>query len=880
MTLAAGSRLGPYEILSPLGAGGMGEVYKARDSRLQRIVAVKVLPARLASSVDARQRFEREARAISQLSHPHICALFDVGEQDGIDFLVMELLDGETLASRIAKGPMPIPEVLRLGVEVADALDKAHRHGFVHRDLKPGNIMLTRSGAKLLDFGLAKALRQPFAADGISQSPTASATADLTKEGALVGTLQYLAPEQLEGRPASARSDIFALGVTLYEAAAGRKPFVGSSYATLASAILSAQPPLLSTVREGSPRALDRLVDTCLAKDPERRWQSAQDVGMQLGAIAEEGSPAAENRAPRRAWLSWLPWIVAAGSLAGALMATLNRPRAASGRGGTPIRFTVPPPPGSTFVDSVETVSLALSPDGSQLAFVASDPKGPARVWLRPLAGAEARPLEGTEGVSGLFWSPDGRSLGFFADGKLKRLDLPGGTPLPICDVPKGVGLYGAWGGNGQVLYSSVEGKALYRVSTAGGVPREEIRAEAGEALSWPRFLPDGERFLYIARQFEGAGRLMLAGPGLTPRTVLAMASSFDYVDPGYLVYAREGTLLGQRFDPVSTRVSGEPFAIAEHVHYFLSTARATFAASRNGVLVCATQSERERLAWFDRSGRELGAGGSSSGYTRLRLRGDDREALFDRAQPGTGTFDLWSLDLTRGIETRLTSDPGTEIGGLWLPGGKSLVFSASRGGPPHLFRKELATGAEEELLPPSAFQVIDDISPDGKTLAFSERTPGSGFDVFLLSLAGEGKATPLLHSRFNEYDLRFSPDGRVVAFDSDASGQPEVYVAPFPEVAPHTRVSQGGGDLPRWSRGGRELFYLSGDGHLVAVPVRTIPGPEIGRPVRLFAAGGSAGWSDFEVSSDGRFLAVVPVVVADEQPLTVLVNWPAEFGR
>jgi Tol biopolymer transport system component len=878
MSLAPGSRLGPYEIVSPLGAGGMGEVYKARDTRLDRAVAVKILPERLSSSADARQRFEREARVISRLSHPHICALYDVGQQDGTEFLVMELLEGETLAQRIAQGPLPLPHVLRLGVEIADALDKAHRQGIVHRDLKPANVMMTRSGAKLLDFGLAKALPPPLLSGASSESPTVSEPADLTGEGALLGTFQYLAPEQLEGRAADSRSDIFAFGVTLYEAAAGRRAFAGGTYPVLVSAILRSNPPPISALRAGSPLALDRLVQTCLAKDPEQRWHSAHDVGLQLAAMAGEGplAPVRVAFASRPARLRWLPWTVAALALAGAGATAVWHVRAPVRGFSEPLRFSVPPPAGGAFADSVETVEFALAPDGSKLAYVATREEGAAQLWLRTLSEAAARLLEGTEGASGVFWSPDGRSLAFFADGKLKRLDLPAGTPIPVCDVQKGTGLNGTWGQAGEVLFAPVGASALYRVSMAGGHPSEVVRANGGEAVGWPRFLPDGERFLYLVhRQGGGGGRLMLAGPGAAPRPVVPMDSSFDYVDPGYLVFAREGALLGQRFDPSRGQVSGEPFAIAENVHYFLNTARATFAVSRNGVLAFPSETDRERLVWFDRAGHELGDAGTPSTYYRLRLAPDDRQLLFDRPRQGNGTFDIWSLDLVRGIETLLISDPGTEIGALPLPGKHALVFSAARGGPPHLFRKDLVTGAEEELLPATnnGIQVAEDISPDGRSLAFSERTGSNGFDVSLLAMSGERKKTPFLHSPFNEQGLRFSPDGRLAAFASDESGQPEVYVAPLSGAGAHTRVSSGGGRTPRWSRSGRELFYSAVDGHLMAVPVRTTPRLQVGRPDPLFST--KAVWKGFEVSSDGRrFLVVVPTVIADEQPLTVLVNW------
>ena len=564
MTLSAGMRLGPYEILSPLGAGGMGEVYRARDTRLDRSVAVKVLPPHQSSSPEARERFEREAKTISQLSHPNICALFDVGRQDETDFLVMELLEGETLSDRLKKGPLPLEQTLRCGVEIADALDQAHRQGIVHRDLKPGNVMLTKAGVKLLDFGLAKAIAPLLRGADASQLETATAPHDLTQEGTLLGTFPYMAPEQIEGKAADTRTDIFALGAVLYEMATGKRAFVGDTRAALASAILTSEPKPMPSLRPTCPPALDRLVRTCLAKDPERRWQTAHDVGLQLAALAEDGplgpAPSASSVGRRL-----VPWVVAALGVAVGLGALL-RPQASPPAVPRTVRFSVPPPPGRTFLDTVETVPLALSPDGSQLAFVARDPTGVTRLWLRPLSAMEARPLEGTEGALSSLWSPDGRSLAFFAAGKLKRLDLPGGSALPLCDVRPGVGLHGTWGRDGQILFASAEGEAIYRVSTAGGAPAVAVKADPSQGdtrINWPSFLPDGQRFFYLTRLRDGGGQLMLAQPGKPPRPVLPGVSSVQYVDPGYLVFAREGTLLGQRFDFANGRVAGEPFSIA-----------------------------------------------------------------------------------------------------------------------------------------------------------------------------------------------------------------------------------------------------------------------------------------------------------------------------
>ena len=885
MALVPGNRLGPYEITAPLGAGGMGEVYKARDTRLERSVAVKVLPLHLSASPDARQRLEREAKTISRLSHPHICALYDVGHHENTDFLVMELLEGETLAERLTKGPLPLEQTMRFGVEIAEALDAAHRQGIVHRDLKPGNVMLTKTGVKLLDFGLAKAFAPLFPGSDVSGLATDTVPRDLTREGSVLGTPQYMAPEQIEGRSADSRSDIFAFGVVLYEMATSRRAFAGKSRAALTAAIVEEEPVAISSLQPTSPPALDRLVRICMAKDPERRWQSAHDIGLQLAGMGEGVPQAAASAAPA-ALGRWMPWAVAAVAAAVALSALLRPGASPHYPAPTPARFSVPPPPGGTFLlSNVETVSLALSPDGSQLGFVAADAAGETRIWLRPLAALDARPLAGTEGVTSVFWSPEGRSIAFFASGKLKRLDLPGGAAVPLCDVREAIGYFGSWGSGGQILFASVDGEAIFRVATTGGAPIEEIKPDRSRGelrVNWPWFLPDGKRFLYLARHLDFSGQLMLAEPGKPPRSVLSVVSNVQWVDPNYLVFVRDGTLIGQRFDLSSGRLVGEPFSIAEPVNYFFSTGAARFTTSRNGVLIYQAHSNRARLVWIDRSGQEIAPVGASADYSVLRISPDGRKMVIDRLEPRPEARDLWTFAFDRGIETRLTSATGNETGAVWLPDGSAVVFSGQdRAGPPHLFRKDLGTGAEKELLPMGARQKPTDVSPDGKVVAFIERSLRGNFDLWTFRLSGESKPSPLVQSPFDEQGARFSPDGRFVAYDSDESGRHEVYVIPFPASGGKTRISVGGGQQPHWTRDGRELLYLSDDGHMISLPVRLAPSLVLGSPAPLFALKGGTSWIDFDISPDGKkFLAIVPEVVADAEPLTVVLNWTAEIGH
>jgi Tol biopolymer transport system component len=560
------------------------------------------------------------------------------------------------------------------------------------------------------------------------------------------------------------------------------------------------------------------------------------------------------------------------------------------------VRFALPPPAGRAFISSVETVSLAVSPDGSRIAFVATGAAGAGPsvtaaaemgggrgIWVRDLAALEPRPIAGTEGASSIFWSPDGRSLGFFTADKLKRVDLNGGSPVPVCDVPLGAGKAGTWGAGGDILMTNVQTAAILRVPAAGGTPVTAVEASRDEVrITWPWFLPDGKSFVYWSKLRDKSKQVMLSEPGKAPRALLSVSSIVQYTEPGFLVFAREGALLAQRFDLQSGRLSGEPISIAEHVDYFESSGHASFAVSLYGTLAYQSHENVSRLVVFDRAGREVGTVGSPANILGLSMTRDGRKIFYARTQSGIGTWDVWSFDLERSVEARVTSTPETEFDAVELPDRKSMIYSATRGGQPQLYRFEPATGREEQLVPgPGTFQIAQDISPDGRTLVYIERTFKSPLDIWALPLDGAGKPVSLLRSPFTKNEVRFSPDGRYLSFISDESGRPEAYVMPFPGPGERMRVSAEGARLVRWSRDGRELIFTSADRRLISVPVRTSPALWLGTPVVLLPITGRAGWTAFEPLPDGkRFLALVPEVIAADLPLTVVVGWAPEPQR
>jgi Tol biopolymer transport system component/predicted Ser/Thr protein kinase len=897
MTLAAGSRLGPYEIVSPVGAGGMGEVYRARDTRLERTVAVKVLPAHLSKSEEVRQRFEREAKTISQLSHPHICALYDVGNHDGTEYLVMEFLEGESLADRLLKGPLPPDQVLRCGIEIADALDKAHRQGVVHRDLKPGNVMLTKSGVKLVDFGLARFVPPVSGLSGMSVLPTQAGT-NLTEKGTILGTFQYMAPEQLEGKEADARTDIFALGTVLYEMATGQKAFSGPSQATLIAAIIGSQPPPISTIQPMIPPALDRVVRTCLAKDPEDRWQTAHDVMLELKWVAEGGSqagvpaPVVARRKSREA-IAWAGFAACA-ALAAVFAAGYFRRAPKPARA---VRSSVLLPE-KRFLNFI-----TISPDGGQLAFVAGMPGGKRQIWVRPLDGLSAQPLAGTENADFLFWSPDARSIAFFADGKLKKIEVSGGPAVALCDAaPNGLG--GTWSREGVILFAHPSAP-ISRIPETGGTPVPVTRLDAARHETthrYPWFLPDGRHFLYMAANLSGApddaANLIRVGTidskedkALIPaysNTIYAPSSAG--ASEGNLLFSRDGSLFAQRFDPKKLQTSGQMLPIAQHVAPFtLFWRNAIFSAAENGTMVYGSSTTTpSSLLWFDRNGRPLGTvgepvfvtSGLTAGTGRLRISPDGRRLAATIFDPSTRTSDVWLYDLTRGVRTRFTSGPSNNADPVWSPDGSRIVFDSDRKHQGDLYRKPTGGGSEEPLVEEEGQRIADDWSPDGRFLALELREPRGERRVSLsiLSLA-DGKLTTFFRRGVNNGDARFSPDGRWIAYTSEESGRNEIYLAAFPGQGERWQVSTEGGVQPRWRRDGKELFYLSSDLRLMSVEVRASSAtPEPGVPKLLFEPHPLPTF--YDAAADGQRFLVVSSGVEQSPPITLVQNWSAGIQK
>jgi len=879
VTLTTGSRLGPYEILGQIGAGGMGEVYRAKDTRLERMVAVKVLPPHMSASPESRQRFEREAKTISQLSHPHICAIYDVGREGETEYLVMELLEGETLSDRLVKGPLPLEQTLRYGTEIADALDKAHRQGIVHRDLKPGNVMLTKSGVKLLDFGLAKAMVPAQPQSALTSGPTVAGAPNVTQEGTILGTFQYMAPEQLEGKEADGRTDIFAFGAVLYEMATGKIAFSGASRASLISAIMQNDPPPVSSIRPMTPAALDRVVQTCLAKDPDDRWQSARDLMGQLRWIAQGSSQAGSLPPPpvtaRRKSVERLVWATAliVAAAAAWMLGLRSRPSNAA-----PICLSLPAPEKTAF-----GVGMALSPGGRSVVFVGTR-EGKQLLWLRPLAGLNARPLPGTDGAWNPFWSPDDKFVGFFTDNKLKTIEIASGAVRTLCDLSSVEPLSGGtWSPDGVIVFAPDTHSPLYRISAAGGVPARLTELVTGQregAHLFPEFLPDGRHVVFYVLGGERDGIAVTSLDSREKSLLIPHAWRAAYASPGFLLYLREETLMAQPFDAAASRLSGEPVPIAEKADWH-------FSAADNGILAYrAGASDVRQLRWFDRSGRDLGKVGRPGDYLEPSLSPDGT-----RVAVGIGTWtpvgDVWLLELSRGSLSRLTSHPTDDITPVWSPDGKEIVFVSNRNGHFDLYKKDAGgTGAEELIYQSSGDKFPSDWSRDGKYVLYYTVDPKTKADLWMVPMSGEHKPTPFLQTEFNETNALFSPDGRWVAYNSDESGTPETYVRPFPPAGGKWQVSTQGGVQPVWRSDGKELYYLALDGKIMAAEVK--PGSDFsaGLPVPLFDSGLrpeglTESRSSFVVTPDGqRFLVNTNAEEAARVPITVVVHWTGELRK
>jgi Tol biopolymer transport system component len=883
MTLASGSRLGPYEIVSPLGAGGMGEVYRARDTRLERTVAVKVLPSHLSSSPEVRQRFEREARTISQLSHPHICALYDVGREGETEYLVMEYLEGETLSERLAKGPLALEQMLQHGTEIADALDKAHRQGIVHRDLKPANVMITKSGVKLLDFGLAKAMAPAVPAPDLTAQPTAAARSNLTEAGMIVGTFQYMAPEQLEGKPVDARTDIFALGAVLYEMATGRKAFAGASRASLITAIMSSEPASVSSMQPTAPPALDRLVKTCLAKDPDERWQSAADLARELrwigdaprASTAEE--PASAGR--RLGWLAATVLVVATIALS-ALLLTRRTPVAPV------LRASILPPPGSEFVSMlIEAGPVEISPDGSRLVFTARKGEGPNLLWVRSLADSLVRPLAGTEGAYRPFWSPDGRFIGFFADRFLKKIDVNGGPVFKLAEITDARG--GTWNREGVILFTPDSRGPMFRVSAEGGkAVQASVYGPTDATHRYPRFLPDGVHFLYLARHSSSG-----AGPdpeirvgkldSKDSRLVKNVASNALYAS-GYLLYVLEGALVAQAFDLDRLAVEGEPVTLVPDVRMDARFSRGVFSASDNGMLVYQTGKgdTPSVLRWLDRRETVLSTLGEPAQFVGgPRISPDGTRVAASIVDARTGTADIWMIDRASGTRSRFTTGRGDKVASTWSPDGSRIAYNIAKpdgSGYDILMKATKGSAVEERLVTGKPGRTYScSFSPDARFLVFVAQKEFQ-YDLWALPLQGDRRAFPVVASPAVEQDAQFSPDGRYLAYNSDESGRLEIYVMAFPGPGARWQVSQNGGIEPRWRQDGKELFFFAPDNRLMAAQVETDgENFKVGAIEPLFQARSMGFGYRYDAAADGQSFLVATGLPQELSPITVVTDWP-----
>lgn len=801
-SLPPGTRVGPYEVRSAIGAGGMGQVFRAYDTSLHRDVALKILPPDLAGDAEYRARFSREARLLATLNHPHIAQVYGLEDSVAGQAIAMELVPGTTLRDRLRSG-VSRPEALRLAYQIAEALDAAHEKGIIHRDLKPGNIMVTPDGAaKVLDFGLAKT---SIETDAAAEHATTLAA---TVHGAILGTPAYMSPEQARGQAVDRRTDIWAFGCVLYELLTGRAPFTGESHSDLIAAILDRDPDWRALPAD-TPLSLRRLLRRCLEKDRRQRLRDIGDALPDLAAPAGEPDVTTPAR-PRTMGGLMTVALIAAALATGSAVTWLLRgeSQGSPALAPRPVRFALAPPAGTRYGAGIESTSVSVSPDGSTVGFVSFRTGAASKIVVRTLADETFREIAGTDGASSMFWSPDGKAIGFFVRGQLKSVDLSGGAPVKVCDVPIGIGLSGSWGREGDILFATVQGERISRVPAAGGTP-VEVMAESGKGgrLMWPRHLPDGRRFIYTELTPDFRGRIMLAEPDGRRTPLVAATSQAQWIDPDWIVFVREGTLVGQRVDLAAGKPVGEPVSIVGPMSYSAATGWANFAASPNGTLVAQWHSDESRVAWFDLNGKETGGIGNKGTYQTVRLSPDDSVLLFTRMRPELGTRDIWRTDLARpNSETPVTTSPGMETGEVWLPGARAVVFAAGQGGPPNLFHKDMATGTERRLLTSPRFQYPNDVSADGSQVIYQQRTELGNFDLMVVSIADPSRVSPLVATASSEHDARLAPGGTHLSFISDETGRAQVYVSPFPTAAMKTAVSSAGGSLARWRRDGREL--------------------------------------------------------------------------
>ncbi|MDE3179081.1 MAG: serine/threonine-protein kinase [Acidobacteriota bacterium] len=914
-----GTTVAHYRILEKIGVGGMGVVYRAHDSKLNRDVALKVLPEAVAHDAYRMARFEREAQVLASLNHPNVAAIYGLEESSGISALVMELVEGPTLAERLVVGqgpqsgsaarqkshrrdgahgvPLQLEEALPIAKQIAEALEYAHEHGIIHRDLKPANIKITPDGTvKVLDFGLAKLARGtgvlPVDHEQDARAtamPTASLDPEsLTTPGMIMGTAAYMSSEQARGKAVDRRADIWAFGCVLYETLAGKQAFAGDTFSDTLAAVLTKDPDW-SALPAATSAPIQRLIRRCLVKDPKQRLQAIGDARITIEETLS-GAPQDWSAPPLvaapvsdRVWRRALPWapavvfLLAAIALAAAYWRTIHAPPSA-------IISEVLPPAKSAFVVNTQSEAAPqLSPDGRRLVFLANGPQGKPLLWVRSLDSTEGRPLEGTENADTPFWSPDGRYVGFIAGGKLKKIAVSGGSPVDLCDAHIGRG--GSWSPDGTILFAPDTYTPLYRVPAGGGQPLpvttlDRARRETGHR--WPQFLPDNRHFLYyaVSPSADSSGTYVGSLDGGKPKLLLRGDSNALYTSPGYLLYLRGGTLMAQQFDPGRLKLSGDPIAIAPPGSGggLIAAGRAVVTASRNGILAFGSGlgAAGWQMQWFERNGKPAGSLGDAKLFDAPRLSPDGKELA---AQVGSA---IWVFNLARGVRARLTFDRSTDTGPVWSPDGSKIAFSSMRGGPYQIYEKAAnGTGTAQRLLKDNAPEWVDSWSPDGRYIAYERLDPRgeTGWGIWMLPLFGDKKPFPFIQGPFNDREASYSPDGKWLAYASDESGRWEVYVVAFPQGNGKRQVSAGGGLLPRWRRDGKELFYLSGN-ELMAAGIQEKEGSlEIASPQALFTASVAPGveWWPYDVAADGKkFIVVSQMTQSSPAPLTLVVNWPA----